>query len=184
MTNLTLLFCVFLFSVVRRFSCHEGITPLKEWNTATTSKFHGISNHVPTSLVNGESIEYFVGVRNPTTSHVLYVHAYPGTDTPYWVLTDDWDAKFLNLEAEQRDNSKQARSIKPADRCTQLTQASKAKISASLDPLYRAKSHYTTPIWLTPNEFDASPNTKKLLYCFALSQKAMVCKTLYFFILK
>ncbi len=174
MPNSLWLFCVFLFSTVRKFSGQERITRLHEWNTATKSRFHGISNHVPTLLVNGESIEYYTGVQNPPISHVLLAHAYPLTALPYWILTDDWDAKFLNLEIERRDTSRQTRSIKADDRCPQLTHDSKSKISSSLDPMYRAKSDSTTRIWLTPNEFDAIPPSTKLLYCFALSQKAMV----------
>ena len=78
------------------------------------------------------------------------------------------------FEVEKRDTSNQARYIKAAERCPQVIQESKANISATLDPMYRAKSDSTTPTWMTPNEFNGSPKTTKLLYCFALSQKAMV----------
>ena len=106
--------------------------------------------------------------------HIFSAVIYPVTGQSHWVLTDDWDAKFLSLEVEKRDNSNVVKKIKPSDRCPQLTQDSKSTISAALDPMYRAKSDSTTPTWMTPNEFNGSPKTTKLLYCFALSQKAMV----------
>jgi len=147
---------------------------LHEWHSAYDSRFHGIAEHVPTTLKDGAPIAYTVGRRaTEKANHILHVHI--GADNcPYWILETPTDVKFIGLNIQSFKKSQSLSAISADDRCPQLDASSLELLFPPL--IYHVKEKYsaTFSAWIDDALFQQLTNIDKLKYCVALSRQAMV----------
>ena len=159
-----------LFALV----CSDKVLHLHEWHSTYDSRFHGIAEHVPTTLKEGAHITYTTGRRaSEMQSHILHVHI--GLDNnPFWVLETPTDLKFVDLKSQSFKSSKSLVGTSADDRCPQLDDVSLKLLLPRL--IYHVKEKYsaTYTTWITDDIFQKLIYVDKVKYCAALSRQSMV----------